>query len=143
MNVKKVLLGLSVLMMPVSAMTAHAAEDYAGTRYIKHVDATHTESVTGTLVLDKSMQQLSFAEQHQPAVVIPYAGIDVMRLDNTISRLRRPFTQRIARDEFLTVEYHAGNEPQYAVFKLSGKSYREVRAALEAQTGKRIEYNSN
>ncbi len=132
----------SVLMMALSVASAHAA-DFGNTRYVKQTDAAHTQSTKGTLVLDAASHQMSFTEGSQQGVVIPYAGIDAMRLENTISRLHRPFTQRVGRDEFLTVEYHAADQPQYAVFKLNGRSYREVLAALETQTGKQVQYKTN
>ncbi len=132
-----------VLALSLSAASAHAAVDFGGARYVRQADAAHTEKTKGTLSLDAGTKQLTFSDKDQQPVVIPYAAINTLRLDNSIARLHRPFTQRVGREEFLTVEYSSGNAPQYAVFQLNGKSYRELLAALETQTGKQVAVKSN
>ena len=143
MKTNAAFLGSMILMLSLGATAAHASTAFDGTRLVQHTDASHTKSTKGTLTLDASTQQLSFTDKGQQQLAITYSGINSMRLENTISRLHRPFTHRVGRDEFLTIEYHAGNDSQYAVFKLDGKSYRELLAALETQTGKQVEYKTN
>ncbi len=132
------------LLVALSAISAQAATSFGGTRYVKQTDATHTQSTKGTLSLDEGAQQLSFTDKGQQTVSIPYVGIRSMRFENSIDRLRQPFTHRVGRDQFLTVKYQAAeNKPEYAIFRLNGRSYREVLAALETRTNKHVEYKAN
>jgi hypothetical protein len=122
--------------------TAHASTSFAGTRIVTQPDAHHTKSTKGVLTLDDAAQGLSFADKAQ-SVVIPYGQITSMRLEQTVDRIRTPFTGRVEHQQFLTLTYgDSAGHPAYAVFQLNGRSYREVVAALEAQTSKRVDRTS-
>ena len=137
------LIGIYALALSFTA-SAHAATEFGGTRYVTQTDARHTRADKGILRLDLNAQQLTFEDKDRQTVMIPYSGIDSLRSENTIDRLRRPFTNRVGRDHVLTVQYHTTpDQSQYAVFRLNGRSYQEVLAALESQTKKPIDYRSN
>ncbi len=132
------------LMLGLSLASLQAATNFDNTRVVTQSDATHAQSVKGILSLDNRAKQVSFTIKDQQTMLIPYGGIESMRFENTIDRLRRPFTNRVGRSQFLTIEYKtAENTAQYAVFKLNNKSFREVLAALETQTNKRVQYREN
>ena len=138
------LLSTLALSLSFGSVSAHAATDFDGTRYMRQTDAKHTQTDKGVLGLDATAQQLSFSGKDQQTVLIPYGGTESIRFENTVDRLRRPFNNRVGRDQFLTIQYHAAaDQPQYAVFKLNGRNYHEVLAALESQTKKQIDYRSN
>ena len=132
------------LILGLSLASGQAETNFGNTRVITQTDTTHTESEKGILTLDDKAKQVSFTDKDQQSMSIPYSGIESMRFENTIDRIRRPFTNRVSRSQFLTIEYKsAENTPQYAVFKLNNQSYREVLAALETQTSKRVQYREN
>jgi hypothetical protein len=123
--------------------TAHASTSFAGTRMITQPSANHTKSTKGVLTLDQAAQNVSFADKMQ-SVNIPYGQITSMRLEQTVDRIRTPFTGRVEHQEFLTLTYGDSTGHQdYAVFQLNSRSYREVVAALEAQTSKRVDWTAN
>ncbi|HLI77882.1 MAG TPA: hypothetical protein VKV02_13130 [Acidobacteriaceae bacterium] len=136
------LLSIAALMSALTfgSVPAHAADAFNGVRLLSQQDPSHTKAIKGALTLDEASQKLTFHGDDQPAVVVPFASITSMRVDTAITRLRVPFTGRVEEQEFLTLQYDAPNGAHsYAVFRLNGRSYRETVAALESDTGKKVE----
>ena len=137
-------LAVFAALIAITAAPAHAATDFDGARLLSQQDAKHTKSVKGTLTLDETAQQISFSGKGQQVVNVPYTGISSMFLENTVDRLHMPFSDRVQREEYLTVQYQtADGKAAYAIFHLNGRSYREVVAALEAQTKKPVEWKAD
>ncbi len=125
----------SILSLP----SAHAQVTFANTRFVSQKDARHTESEKGTLTLKSDERNLTFEAKDHSSLVIPYDQITSLALDQSVTRIRTPFTGRVQHDRFLTVIYQgAGSKPGYAVLHLNGRSYRQVVAALEAETSKPV-----
>jgi hypothetical protein len=138
---------LSATLLLVTALLTSAAPaptDFGGARYITQPDAKHTKSTKGTLNLDENTNQLSFREKDQPLFVVSYSDITSMRVEQSLNRLRVPFSHKVQHQEFLTIEYRtAEDKRRFAIFQLNDKSYREVVAALEAQSRKPIAWKAD
>lgn len=134
---------LAVAGIALALPAAHADVSFANTRLLTQKDARHTQSRKGTLNLMSATKSLSFEADGNNTVVVPFNQIQSMQLDETVSRIHTPFTGRVQHEEFLTLVYaDASGKPEYAVFRLDGRSYRGTIAALEAETGKTVAQKS-
>jgi hypothetical protein len=134
---------LAAAALALALPAAHADVSFANTRLMTQKDARHIQSRKGTLSLVSATKSLSFEAEGNATVVVPFDQIQSMRLDETVSRIHAPFTGRVDHEEFLTLIYtDAAGKPEYSVFRLNGRTYRETVAALEAETGKPVTQRS-
>lgn len=128
--------------------TATSTTQFEGAQYyLKSPNEKKTKQVDGTFVLDSSAKEARFVAKGKTEVEIPYGSITSLLYERTATPrysaaiLVSPlFLFSKSKKHFLTIQYkNAEGEGQFALIRLDKDNWQPAMAAVEAQTGIKVE----
>src|SRR5262245_4437041 len=127
---------------------ATSATQFEGAQYyLKSPNEKKTKQVDGTLVLDSSAKVARFVAKGNTEVEIPYGSITSLLYERAATPrysaavLVSPlFLFSKSKKHFLTIQYkNAEGQGQFALIRFDKKNWQPAVAAVEAQTGIKVE----
>jgi hypothetical protein len=108
--------------------------------------------VSAALLFRDSQGMMQVSSAGQVLLEVPYSSIDRFSYEYTKKhRITQGAVVMVAsvgagavvmltqsRKHFLTIEYHDGTVPKQLVLRMDKSEYRDILAAVEAQTGKNV-----
>jgi len=115
--------------------------------YLKTPNEKKTKQVDGTLVIDSSAKVARFVAKGKTEVEIPYGSITSLLYERAATPrysaavLVSPlFLFSKSKKHFLTIQYkNAEGQGQFALIRFDKKNWQPAVAAVEAQTGIKVE----
>jgi len=115
--------------------------------YLKTPNEKKTKQVDGTLALDSSAKVARFVAKGKTEVEIPYGSITSLLYERAATPrysaavLVSPlFLFSKSKKHFLTIQYkNAEGQGQFALIRFDKKNWQSAVAAIEAQTGIKVE----
>jgi hypothetical protein len=127
---------------------ATSTTQFEGAQYsMKMPDEKKTKQVDGTLILDSSAKAARFVAKSKTEVEIPYGSITSLLYERTATPrysaaiLVSPlFLFSKSKKHYLTIQYKNGEgKGQFALIRFDKKNWQSAVAAVEAQTGIKVE----
>jgi hypothetical protein len=135
----------AVLALPLLAAVRSSVVEYVGGTLNIPQGSQGALEVTNT-------QALLFARGSE-SYNIPYSAISSMEWGDHVGRrnesvnarmvMAAPFQMWKKRPQYLTLSFREGGDNQVAIFTLTEENLRVLTPALEARTGKKMEYSEN
>ncbi len=136
----------SLLFAPLLAQSTLTYDD--AQTIVKPPGQKEGKTIDGNFIIDPGRKELSFkSEKGVDQFNIPYDRVTSLLYERTArpryvsAILLSPFFLLAkGKKHFLTIQYKdAAGQGQYAIVRLNKKNYQDCLAALEAQTGKKVD----